>query len=249
MRRPNNIRHRDLSASKYLPCKYCYGMFKKKYLHRHFKICKHNKNVMGRNNAQSDGQNMLIAFAATDERLVKDVFPRMISDEISVIAKTDDLIKAFGTRYLKCHKEKHLISVASQKMRILARFLIAMKLEIPEITSLQNCLSPKYFDAIVKSSKHAGYKIETDKYRSPSVILKLGQSLKQCCEIPEFLILKNCNGLEDSNKEKESVNNLKYMIEKQWSFELSTNASKEINENKWNKPALLPLTADIKLFR
>lgn len=183
---------------------------------RHFKICKHNKNnVMGINHAQSDGQNMLIAFAATDERLVKDVFPRMISDEISVVTKTDDLIKAFGTRYLKCHKEKHLINVVSQKMRILARFLIAMKLEIPEITSLQNCLSPKYFDAIVKSSKHvAGYKIETDSYKSPSVILKLGQSLKQCYEIAEFLILKNCNGLEDSNKEKESVNNLKYMIEK-----------------------------------
>lgn len=58
-------------------------MIKKKYLYKHFKICKHNKNnVEGRNHAQSDGQNMLIAFAATDEWLVKDVFPRMISDQI-----------------------------------------------------------------------------------------------------------------------------------------------------------------------
>ncbi|XP_022162556.1 uncharacterized protein LOC111028280, partial [Myzus persicae] len=36
---------------------------------------------------------------------------------------------------------------------------------------------------------------------------------------------------------------------KQWSYEVSTNASKEILQKKWNKPAFLPLTSDIQLFR
>lgn len=39
------------------------------------------------------------------------------------------------------------------------------------------------------------------------------------------------------------------MIEKQWSHEISSNACKEIYQNKWNKPALLPLTSDTQLFR
>lgn len=30
---------------------------------------------------------------------------------------------------------------------------------------------------------------------------------------------------------------------------MSAVASKEIEQNKWNKPALLPLTSDIKLYR
>lgn len=156
-------------------------MCKKKYLDIHFKISKYKKqNAEGRNHTQSDGQNMLIGFTETDDRLVQDVFPRMASDEISLVVKTDHLIKAFGSRYLKCHKEKHLINVVSQKMRILARFVIAVKLEIPEIKSLQSCLSPKYFDTLVKCAKKiAGYNYETDKYTSPSVILKLGQALKQ----------------------------------------------------------------------
>lgn len=42
---------------------------------------------------------------------------------------------------------------------------------------------------------------------------------------------------------------MKYMIDKQWSFELLTNACKDINKKKWNQPAILPLTSDIKIFR
>jgi len=74
------------------------------------------------------------------------VFPRMASDNISFVAKSDKLIKVFGSRYLKCHKEKHLTDVVSQKMRTLARFLISVRSLIPEIHSLQECLTPKYFD-------------------------------------------------------------------------------------------------------
>lgn len=42
---------------------------------------------------------------------------------------------------------------------------------------------------------------------------------------------------------------MKYLMETQWSHEISTNASKDITQKKWNKPAILPLTSDIKLFR
>lgn len=42
---------------------------------------------------------------------------------------------------------------------------------------------------------------------------------------------------------------MRFILEKQWSYELSTNASKEILQKKWNKPAFLPLTSDIKIFR
>lgn len=42
---------------------------------------------------------------------------------------------------------------------------------------------------------------------------------------------------------------MRSIIEKQWSYEISTNACKEIYQKKWNKPAYLPLTSDIKIFR
>lgn len=99
----------------------------------------------------------------------------MASDAISAVAKTDNLITTFGSRYLKCHKEKHLINVVSQKIRLLARLVIQMKIEQPDINTLQDCLVPKYFDTIVKCTKIvAGYDTTKDKFGSPSVILKMG---------------------------------------------------------------------------
>jgi len=151
-------------ASNYLPCKHYYGMFKKKYLYRHEKkfksaITKH----VGRNKAQANAQNLLLAFSNTDKELVEQVFPRMLLDTISFTAKSDELIKAIGSRYLKSHKEKHLVHVVTQKMRTLARLLIQMKLENPSIKTLQECLVPKYLDSIVKSTKIvAGYDISKD---------------------------------------------------------------------------------------
>lgn len=130
VRRPNEFSRIVLNASSYLPCKYCYGMYTNKYLHRHEKHCKNTKTKpSGRNNAQVNAQNLLLGFSFSDQELVKIVFPKMVGDNISFIAKSDELIKAFGSRYFKNHKEKHIIHVISQKMRTLARLLIQMKIE------------------------------------------------------------------------------------------------------------------------
>lgn len=42
--------------------------------------------------------------------------------------------------------------------------------------------------------------------------------------------------------------NMRLTIDKQWSYEISTNACKELYQTKWNKTAYL-LISDIKLFR
>lgn len=55
--------------------------------------------------------------------------------------------------------------------------------------------------------------------------------------------------MEAHNAQKESIKNLKYVIEKEWSYELSTNVCKLMYQRKWNKPDLLPLTSDIKIFK
>lgn len=60
-------------------------------------------------------------------------------------------------------------------MRTLARFLISVRSLIPEIHSLQECLTPKYFDILIKSAKQvAQYNDKTDSFGSPSVALKIG---------------------------------------------------------------------------
>ncbi|KAK9885443.1 hypothetical protein WA026_010939 [Henosepilachna vigintioctopunctata] len=58
------------------------------------------------------GQNFLIKSSKkTDPRLKEEVFSRMRADKISLEAKQDFLICAFGSRYLKIHREKHFLLV------------------------------------------------------------------------------------------------------------------------------------------
>ena len=98
----------------------------------------------------------------------------------------------------------------------------------------------------------AGYDESNDKFGSPSVMLKMGSALKQCCDIAEFQVLTGSTKLFIKNEEcllRESFVNMRLIIDKQWSYEVSTNACKELYQTKWNKPAYLPLTSDIKLFR
>lgn len=72
VRRPNEYSKIVPDASNYLPCKHCYGLYKKKYLYRHEKNCKCIKTKhVGRNNAQADAQNILLAFSNTDQELIK----------------------------------------------------------------------------------------------------------------------------------------------------------------------------------
>lgn len=194
-----------------------------------------------------------MSFDDNDAQLLAEVFPRMAADEISTILISDPLIKSFGARYSKFHREKHLVSVTSQKIRTLARLIIQIKKEEPNINNLQDFLSPKYFDLIVKCTKIiSGYNTLNDTFQTPSIVLKIGSSLKQCCEIAELNMLKSCDNLvfnETQNNKQKSIKNIRSIIEKQWSYELSTNACKDIYQKKWNKPAYLPLTSDIKIFR
>ncbi|CAH1382021.1 unnamed protein product [Tenebrio molitor] len=89
------------SPSTYLPCKYCRGFYKNKYLCRHMKRCPlNNDDKSERVNAQSEGQSLFSTYRENDV-LRKDIFPTMRADEISFVAKTDPLICAVARRYLK----------------------------------------------------------------------------------------------------------------------------------------------------
>lgn len=51
------------------------------------------------NKGQSDEQHFHIANSVTNEQLEKIIFPRMITDEISLVAKKDQLTTVIRFRY------------------------------------------------------------------------------------------------------------------------------------------------------
>jgi len=90
VRRPNEFAEPS-TAKNYLPCKFCFGLFKKNYLGRRIKKCTLNKDEIGgkHKNIQANAQSLPLAFSSKDTRLVEEVFPRMAPDEIVLVVKGD----------------------------------------------------------------------------------------------------------------------------------------------------------------
>lgn len=218
-------------------------------MYRHRKKCHATK---PEGSAQAAGHNKLLLKSNIDKRLKEEVFPHMRVDKVSMIAKQDILICAFGSRYLNTHREKHFIQVTSRKMRELSKILLAVKELEPSITDLFSALKPIYFDHFVTATKHiAKYDSDKDMYNSPTFAMNIVTSIKQCCDIAiTFAYKKQGLYLTVSSGETEaSLKTLIHLFESNWKFEVSSQAANNLNLNKWNKVTVIPLASDLKLLR
>ncbi|KAK4885182.1 hypothetical protein RN001_001453 [Aquatica leii] len=234
------------TASTFLPCKYCKGYYKKKYLYRHVKKCPHNNDDKTiKVNAQSEGQSLLSAYKKNDI-LRKEIFPNMRPDAISFTAKTDPLICAVAVRYLKSHRDKQFRLVASRKMRQLAALLIEVKKKT-KVKCLLDALNPLNFDILVECTKIiAKYDNDSETYGAPSLATQMGTELKDCIDVAYNMSIKKFR------KETENTNQLKILkdlIISEWRYEVSTIANNNLQQKKWNKPSLIPLAEDLTLLK
>lgn len=145
---------------------------------------------------------------------VKEVFAKMRSDNISLVAKSDYLITSFGENYLKKHKREQLNVVCSNKMRELSRLLIQMRdLTQKADISLADIINPIYVDAFVESAKRiSGYDPKNRTYRSASLAAHVGTSLKQICDIYIRHILKGDFAKLDKELEIKNVKRFKQLV-------------------------------------
>ncbi|KAI4463010.1 hypothetical protein MML48_4g00011825 [Holotrichia oblita] len=241
------IRHSEVNT-KILPCTNCKGYFSSKQLWRHRTKC------IGKSDKshQSKAQDFLLRNIEVDKKLRDEVFPRMRPDEISLIAKSDTLICAYGARYFKSDREKHFINVTSRKMRELSRLLIEIKKVDPKIKNLFQALRPDNFELLISATKVvANYNPETEFYESASTALNLGTAIKQCCEIAILFVLKRKKVYSTipAAEAKADLKTLINLIDSEWRFEISTQASNDLSMKKWNKVTMVPLASDLKLMK
>jgi hypothetical protein len=180
----------------------------------------------------------------------------MKGDEISLEVKKDLLIAHFGESYLKKHKRERMAYVCSNRMRELSRLLISYRKETNnEQVSFKDILHPKNFDIVLSAARSiVGYDPLKKTFKAPSLAMHLGTSLKLACDELTHLILKESRGFKCKSETYVSiwlrnVKNFKKLVESRWNSELASLANKDLQEKRWNKPLLLPLVNDIKIFR
>lgn len=180
----------------------------------------------------------------------------MRGDDISFEAKKDLLIVHFGDSYLKKHRKERSAYTCSNHMRELSRLLITFrKLINDEKIEFKDILQPKYFDIIVTAVRQlSGYDYIAKTFNAPSLAMHFGTNLKVISDELLHLILRQSKGFRCKNKQEtenwlELVKNFKHLVESRWNIEMGSLAHKDLQEKKWNKPLLLPLVSDIKIFR
>lgn len=170
------------------------------------------------------------------------VFGVMHCDDVSFAARRDNVIVKFGERmFAKLGNEKHHISHVSQKMRELGRLLLKVRETDPDIVSLQECIHPKQFDVVLEAVRSlAGFDPHTGRYKTPSLAIKLGQSLQKCA----LIIKADCIRMEDQVSEAQAEK-FSELASIEWNHKVSSGARTSLYERKFNKPNMLPLSEDI----
>lgn len=180
----------------------------------------------------------------------------MKADEVSLEAKKDLLIVQFGNSYLKKHKRERMAYSCSNRMRELARLLISYRQYVNNNdVTLKDIFHPKNFENVVTAVRIiSGYNSSTKQFTAASLAMHMGTSLKTVADELTHLILKEsigfrCNSTTAREELLKNIKNFKKLVASRWSIELSSLAHKDLQEKQWNKPLLMPLVSDVKLFR
>jgi hypothetical protein len=228
----------------YLPCEHCLAFLRRGQLWSHVCVCpmKASPASNSKLRVQARCAMLLPVSAAVSGGLKTDVIGRMIADEISLVARNDELICSFGARvYSKHANEPHMYHIISQKMRQLARLLLTARGVNTGVEHLGDLIDPSKFDLVRQAVQTVGgFSKESNEYDKPSLCLKLGHSIKKCAIIWKSRAMQ----LGDSGLRQRAQDFLE-LCDLEWSDRISSAALRTLSQRQWNKPKRLPLAEDI----
>lgn len=147
-RRPQNRKPRTHKHYRACPC--CKGFFSKLSLHRHFRRCsgtaKGTSNILVESRRTCPDLHILAS-----KRLIENVFPHLHEDIVTNQLRYDEAAILYGNWQCSKYRQRHLPKMIRARMRLLGRFLVAIKQFDPSINCLTDALDPKHFDNVVNS--------------------------------------------------------------------------------------------------
>lgn len=251
MRRPSSSSEKS-SPEDFLPCPSCCGFLKRHDLWKHAKSCKFRpesmKDAPKYQKVQQNAKLMLFPAIYNDSSgILSKLLATMKSDEISAIARNDELIRAVGVMLLEKHGEKQN-NLVSQKMRELARLVMQLReTEFRPDAGLCDFIKPDKFDVVISAVKNISkfyFQEGVQNVATPSLSLKLGHSLKKCVHILRGHALRR----KDKDLQ-EDAENFEKLLESEWSHRVSHHSLNSLSTSKFNKVQLLPLADDLDKLR
>lgn len=233
-------------AKDFLHCLYCRGLFVKKALHRHMRLCP--EKVRNDNESQIGRKRIALrCVLETSEDLgitdgFKGILSQMTYDDVTQAVMDDKVILQFGELLFNQHGsdvKKH--DYIRQNLRQIARLLLEAQ-KITPLKKLEDFFVPSSFPHVVAAvNVLAGYDAENKTYSIPSLAIKLGYHLQKTCSIVEGNAVK-CGDATLA----ESARNFLSVYQKKWNKLISAGALTTLRETKLNTEKKVPFAQDVK---
>ncbi|KAM4577992.1 uncharacterized protein V3H82_012082 [Fundulus diaphanus] len=244
---PSQQTSKPVTASDYMHCINCQAFLKRKSLWRHMSRCRLSQKCSTQKQGKSRIQSICAFAQPVPEGVSKKVWElvnAMHQDEVTQTIRQEKTILRFGEHlYAKHGHDKAKHDYIRQKMRELGR-LIQHSKRTGKMKQIEDFFIPSNFNVVIAAVKDvAGFDEDKNNYKTPSLALKLGHSLKKIADILE------CEAqMSESDNEKfiENVRRTRSLFVKKWDVLVSSRALQNLKEGKWNTPQLLPFTDDVK---
>lgn len=258
-RRPSKKNEGKYSFHDYKPCEICKGFFLRWELWRHMPKCPlatddQLRNIREPSHTMWQQRSHLMMESALEtsqqhtysKKFLEQIVSTMKADEVSLAVRNDSVIMKLGEDMFE---EKGLAqkNTIKQKMRLLGRLVLKMrKITYHENAFLEFFLKSNMFDFFVDAAKELSGKSEgkmSTSYQTPSVALRLGPALNECCAIMRGRYLRSGDEILLNSAQR-----LQQLIDDEWDKKVTAIARRSRQELRRNKQVLLPKASDLGLL-
>ncbi|XP_076012340.1 uncharacterized protein LOC143004999 [Genypterus blacodes] len=238
-------RPKEAQGNDFMHCLYCQGLFTRKVIWRHMRSCTLRSGSVAPKPGKNRVQSMCIYTGPVPSHISKQlwgVIGAMNPDPITDIIKKDHVIIDLGQHLLnKDGTSAKNQQCVRERMREMGRLIYSAR-RVTSFKKMEDLIDPKKYMETVKAVKFTcGYDSESNRFLSPSLANKLGNSLHKVSK------LLKAQGLISNNKELvKNASEFQDVHQEKWNEMILATALRNIREAKWNVPALMPFTEDVQ---
>nr|XP_022308439.1 uncharacterized protein LOC111114442 [Crassostrea virginica] len=231
--------------SDYSPCPYCYGYYASSVLWKHAKRCNFTPELRKHGKILENSRILLPCAEDNISDGLRKILLTMKDDTVSLIVKNDSLIRQLGQKLSSKHgNNKESYHYIRNSLREMGRLLICANEKTGSSNELSSFIDPFQFDLLVNCTREvAGCSQETSQFKTPSLALKIGCSLKKCAGI----LKGNALRIGDESLERKAAKFME-LYDLKWNEEVTAHAHRTLKEMKRNQVQLIPLTDDVMLL-
>ncbi|XP_037343918.2 uncharacterized protein LOC134102857 [Pungitius pungitius] len=178
------VKNSSVSVRDFLPCQHCFAFYRKTDLWRHERSCKARKSS-DRTKRVHSAASRLLPMSEFLTGGCEEIIHIMHQDDVSRHIRNDPLICKYGNALsAKYYHDKSQFAYIAQKMRELGRFVVAVNELDASVKYLHELCQPSRFELAVEGAKKAsGFDPSSSKFKTASLVSKIGYSLKRAAEI------------------------------------------------------------------